>query len=321
MTNPKGRNVRLFLVDGTPTGLIAAEIMNWTGHVLAGSRSGLENFLKRPELNRTGIYLLLGQNPEDSDSSIVYIGESDTVRERLRLHNKDESKNYWERTCVITSKDSNITKAHARYLEARLIQIVKDLGHSNLGNVATPDPVNLPEADKSDMEFFIEQIQLILPVLGFDFLRSDPSISPIDRDPSKDTTTGGTDESPLFEIATRDYGIMASARESNGEFVVLKGSFARAKWQDDKTTASSPGKKHGRLIREGKLSAVDDSDSSELLQFTSDVPFKTPSGASSVIWARHDNGRKSWRVKGSDATYADWQEKQIESIVSDDENS
>ncbi|MCZ7629642.1 MAG: hypothetical protein M5U19_11580 [Microthrixaceae bacterium] len=30
-----GKSIRLFLVDGTPGGLLTAEIMNWTGHVIA----------------------------------------------------------------------------------------------------------------------------------------------------------------------------------------------------------------------------------------------------------------------------------------------
>jgi hypothetical protein len=112
-----GRSVRLFLVDGNPSGLVTAEIMNWTGHVLAGSRSGLEKFLGRAELDRTGIYFLSGRKPEDPDTTIVYVGESDNVRNRLVQHNSDASKGYWERTCVITSKDQNITKAHGRYLK------------------------------------------------------------------------------------------------------------------------------------------------------------------------------------------------------------
>ncbi len=32
----QGRSLRLFLVDGTPKGLLTAEIMNWTGHVRRG---------------------------------------------------------------------------------------------------------------------------------------------------------------------------------------------------------------------------------------------------------------------------------------------
>jgi len=86
MSENTGRTVRLFLADGTPSGLITAEIMNWTGHVLAGARTGLPRFLKRPELDRTGIYFLLGRDPEDPDNAIVYIGESDNVRKRLAQH-------------------------------------------------------------------------------------------------------------------------------------------------------------------------------------------------------------------------------------------
>ena len=65
--NNLGRSVRLFLVDGKSTGLITAEIMNWTGHVLTGPRVELPKFLTRPEVSRTGVYLLFGQDPANAD--------------------------------------------------------------------------------------------------------------------------------------------------------------------------------------------------------------------------------------------------------------
>ena len=46
---PQGRSVRLFLADGTPQGLIVAEIPNWSGKVLAAPRSRLGELLKRSE--------------------------------------------------------------------------------------------------------------------------------------------------------------------------------------------------------------------------------------------------------------------------------
>ena len=171
MNSLLGRSVRLFLVDGTASGLTTAEIMNWTGHVLTGSRSGLPVFLKRPELDRTGIYFLTGPDPEDPDVLQLYVGESDNVRKRLVQHNKNRNKDFWERTCVVTSKDQNITKAHARYLEARLIAIANAVGTATVVNGSAAPPVPLPEADASDMEFFVDQLQLIFPVLGLDFLR------------------------------------------------------------------------------------------------------------------------------------------------------
>lgn len=36
-----GKQIKLFLVDGTPGGLSTAEITNWTGHVLTAPRSQL----------------------------------------------------------------------------------------------------------------------------------------------------------------------------------------------------------------------------------------------------------------------------------------
>ena len=60
----QGRSIRLFLVDGTPNGLLTAEIMNWTGHVLTGPRSKLSELVQRPECGRTGIYFLVGPDPE-----------------------------------------------------------------------------------------------------------------------------------------------------------------------------------------------------------------------------------------------------------------
>ena len=88
----QGRSIRLFLVDGAPNGLLTAEIMNWTGHVLTGPRSKLPELLERPECARTGIYFLVGPDPENSMRPLVYIGESDDVASRLKQHNREEGK-------------------------------------------------------------------------------------------------------------------------------------------------------------------------------------------------------------------------------------
>lgn len=80
----QGRSVRLFLVDGSPQGLITAEIMNWTGHVLTGPRTKLAELVQRPESSRTGVYFLMGSDPDGGALPLVYIGESDDVATRLK---------------------------------------------------------------------------------------------------------------------------------------------------------------------------------------------------------------------------------------------
>jgi hypothetical protein len=119
-----GKSVRLFLADGTPGGLLTAEIMNWTGHVIAAPRSDMPALLKRPEVGRTGVYLLIGDDPESLTGSLAYVGEADVIGKRLQTHARPEEqggKDFWSRAVVLTSKDMNLTKAHARYLESRLI--------------------------------------------------------------------------------------------------------------------------------------------------------------------------------------------------------
>lgn len=303
MSSSLGRSVRLFLAEGTASGLTTAEIMNWTGHVLTGARSGLPAFFKRMELDRTGIYFLVGPDPEDPDTVQVYIGESDNVRKRLVQHSKDEGKDFWERTCVVTSKDQNITKAHARYLEARLIAIANATGAATLVNGTAPPLVPLPEADASDMEFFIEQLRLILPVLGFDFLRRQKIASPTKVTVGAAVVDAGV--SPFFRLFSKKHGLEATAKEVDGEFIVLEGSGAVASWSSG--TDHSYSKRHAQLVKGGSLVPGD----AGYLKFADDVAFKSPSAASSVILGRSDNGRTSWKVDGSGLSYGDWQADQV----------
>ncbi len=303
MSSRLGRSVKLFLAEGTASGLTTAEIMNWTGHVLSGSRNGLPAFLKRSELDRTGIYFLTGRDPKDPDTLQLYIGESDNVRKRLVQHNRDSGKDFWESTCVVTSKDQNITKAHARYLEARLIAIANAVGNSSVQNSTAPPPVALPEADASDMEYFIDQLRLILPVLGFDFLRQHRAMTKVVS--AGDEITSEIEVAPLFKFVHSKLGLEARAREVEGEFIVLEGSDAVSAWSS--TSDHSYSKRHAQLIKTGKLVPGQKG----LLSFAQDVAFNSPSAASAVVYGRPDNGRSSWKVSGSNVSYGDWQSEQV----------
>ncbi|MCY4327900.1 MAG: GIY-YIG nuclease family protein [Rhodobacteraceae bacterium] len=302
-----GRTVRLFLVDGEASGLVTAEIMNWTGHVLAGSRSGLQAFMKRPEFDRTGVYFLTGPDPEDPETSQVYVGETDNVRKRLIRHSSDESKDFWERVCVVTSKDQNITKAHARYLEARLIAIARASENASVMNGTAPSPIPLPEADESDMEFFIEQIRLIFPVLGFNFLRQYTGDAQTARTTGADLADG--DDIPVFRLFGRKRGVEAHAQEIGGEFVVLKDSTAVAA-RSNKSDRSYA-KRQMQLIKSGKLVKREGG----ILMFSENVSFRSPSAASAVILGRSDNGRRSWKHSKSDVSYGEWQSRQLASAA------
>ena len=59
----RGRTIRLFLVKGTPTGVITAEVGDWTGKVVVAPHTALPVLKSRPEAKLTGVYLLIGRDP------------------------------------------------------------------------------------------------------------------------------------------------------------------------------------------------------------------------------------------------------------------
>lgn len=289
----KGKTIRIFLADGAPNGVLTAEIINWTGKVIVSPRAQLAELLQRDESRRTGVYCLVGPDPETPVKDRVYFGEGDSVRKRLTSHERDESKDFWTRTVVITSKDENLTKSHVRYLESRLIQVAHAAGRATIANGTAPDVPLLPEPDIADMEFFLEQMQMVLPVLGFTFLQPKPTYTARTNEP----------ESPTFEMSVA--GTKAKAIELGGEIIVLQGSTARKEGVPSWTSFRS---QRDQLVADGKL--ADGSDEANYV-FTENVAFSSPSAASSVVAARNTNGRITWRIPSSGKTYADWHEERL----------
>lgn len=299
-----GKSVKLFLVDGSINGILTAEIINWTGHVLSAPRTKLLELIEREECSRPGIYFLVGYDLE-KPLPYVYIGESDDVAARLKQHNRTEEaggKDFWERACLVTGKDPNITKTHIKYLESRLIEIAKSSGQCLLTNVASTLYKRLPESDTADMEYFLEQIQVVLPAIGFTFLKEMKS-------PSTSMTNSSSPDSALSYNTDTDFyltgkDITARAKIIDGEFYVLKGSKVRGVVKDQKLSYMK--NLRPQLIENNIIDPV-------TFEFTQDYLFSSPSAAGAVILGRSSNGRKEWKNTATDMTYGEWQQMQVES--------
>lgn len=296
-----GKQVKLFLVDGTPGGMTTAEITNWTGHVLAGPRSDLAQVLAREETRRTGVYLLLGDGDALGEGQ-CYIGEADDVAARLRSHEKN--KDFWDRVVVITSKDTNLTKAHVRYLEASLIQLATTAKRTTLENATAPPLPNLPEADASDMDYFIGQLQIVLPVLGINAFRTrKAAAAPQAPDP---------EESPTFHLRVPKHGIDARAAEIDGEFTLLAGSTVVAAWKRVGGTEKvqriySRHRDHfDKLVQEGAIVV-----GGTTATVARDVVFPSSSAAGAIVTGRSCNGRTEWRTEGG-LTFGAWETRGVD---------
>lgn len=273
ITSNAGRTVRLFLADGLPQGIVVADVGNWNGKALSAPRGRLSDLLRRPEASRTGVYILLGPDPDQIDGVLAYIGEADDIAARMRIHLRSESKDFFDRVVFLVSSDEMLTKGHVRYLESRLIKLTQEAGTVALTNDTHPDFQRLPEADRADMDTFVDNATLVLPVLGADlFRRRQRPQAATQADPGLAAGVA----SPLFTFATA--GASATGQETDDGFVVVAGSTARR--AASSTFPAGYAALRDKLVAGGQLGQ---GLTPEVWVFASDVTFGSPSAAASRL--------------------------------------
>jgi len=262
--------LKIFLAFGDPKRLRTVELSNWTGKAVSGPRSEFAKVLEREESNSTGVYFLTGIDP-NTNKSAIYIGEAECIKDRVKNH---LSKDFWNNIAFFITKDENLTKAHIRYIEGRLIEMAKSASRSIVMNNQSSG-ARLPESDREDMEVFLEKMQQILPVLGIEaFVQKTSNIK------------NGTEK----EILTcKIKNIHASGYLTPNGIVVLAGSEAVL---DERASAKkwpSVLVQRNKLIEEGELIKKEDK-----YVFTKDTEFSSPSAAAAVIHGGSANGLTAW---------------------------
>jgi hypothetical protein len=264
----RGASIRIYLADGTPDGLRLVEKVNWTGLVVACSRTQWPEVRERDEFGRAGIYVLVGDAAGDAGEARIYVGEAEDLRKRIHQH---QAKDFWTRLIALTSKDHSLNKAHVRYLEARLLQLGAVAKQAQLENGTAPPVPYLSEADVADTETFLEEALTVLPLLdirAFDV-------------PKVDSLTG-----PVLRLHGPD--THASGRDEPGGFIVLAGSVARV--EHVPSIHAYLLEKRQQLLNQGVLVAENGT-----LRLTTDYRFDSPSTAAGVLLGRAANGRTEWK--------------------------
>lgn len=265
--------IKLFLPRGDAKSLRTAEISNWTGKAVAAPRTELDELLAREELDKAGVYILIGSDPL-TNAPRAYIGEAEVIRDRLRQH---KSKEFWISAIVFVSKDENLTKAHVRYLESRLLAEAAKVNKFTIEQNQSGGS-RLPESDREDMEVFLSRIQQLLPVLGSDIL------SPISQ-PDAKVQPGGV-------LLCRMKGAEGQGQRTANGFVVFKGSTAVLEERPSMGKYPYVMVQRKQLISEGVLIEKDG-----FLVFTKDTEFSSPSAAAAAIHGGSANGLIAWKTE------------------------
>ena len=262
--------LKIFLAFGDPKRLRTAELSNWTGKAVAGPRSEFEKVLEREETLNPGVYFLTGIDP-DTNKSAIYIGEAESIGDRIKKH---LSKDFWNNVAFFITKDENLTKAHIRYIEGRLIEIAKSADRSVVMN-SQGSGAKLPESDREDMEVFLEKMQQVLPVLGIEaFVQA---ASKVESEAEKEMLT------------CKIKNVVASGYLTPNGIVVLATSEAVLEERGSAKKWPSVMAQRNKLIEEGGL--VQEGDK---YVFVKDTEFSSPSSAAAVIHGGSANGLIAW---------------------------
>lgn len=301
----KPRSINIFLLDGDPSGIRVAQISMSTIQAIAFRRNQLRRVRDTfPEIERPGVYILIGTDENHQDRQLAYIGESEGVGARLSYHNSNETgrdaKGFWTDTVVLISKDENLTKSHARYVESSLIRNIGASIRWSIPNSKWPsnDAGKLPLQDRVDMDEFVDQTKTLVGALGWDLFREMKGRAQETLSPAANVSQQMDSGSVVFTFIGEGYAAKMMVG-SSGEFVVTEGSKARAR-----TTPTVP--KGTVLLRETLLEKGVLRRNGDFLLFTSSYSFPSPSSAASAVIGASANGRILWKLPDGH-TYAEWE--------------
>ncbi|MFZ5674336.1 MAG: GIY-YIG nuclease family protein [Pseudomonadota bacterium] len=283
----RGEKLILHFVDGTPEGLIQAELMNWSGSILRVPRAQLAEALSLQEAGAPGVYVLMG---DIDGEATAYIGETDEIRTRIKTH--DQQRTWWSSAVFITAS-TQLNKASVQYLESRLIEVAKRVKRVKLANGQAPTLPTLSKSDEDALETFLENLWLVLPALRVDFFleMTRPAVQ--------------ASHDPQFVLLNSQGETAATAFIHDGEFIVRQGSSTIAK-SGELLPNSYFESLQARLLKSGVVKL----DGGRGV-FTANTAFQSANSAAAIISGTSELGTVQWKLKGSDRTYQDWEAEQL----------
>ena len=283
-----GGSIQLFLCDGHQGGLRTITVFGWTGTIVVSNQISFDALKQRPETQGSGVYILAGPSTEKTVKT--YIGQAQKIAERIAQ--SAENHPDWETAIAISSSNNDLNGSHITYLEARLINMAVNFGEAEVENKQRPAPENvvITEADKADMENFISNIQMVMPIIGVNAF-TQPLV------PQQDDMR--------FKLINKK-GVNATGVEVEGEFWVLEGSIASAITDTPRNTHNYM-KKRKELVESGILTE-NQADGGDTSIFTADCRFSSVSAAAAVCLDSSVNGKKYWKTESTGQEYKEWKE-------------
>lgn len=270
----RGITITNYLATGDPEGVIFAYMSNWTGQATKIPRNLFADSKNFEELQRPGVYFLVGQDLSNPEDKVVYVGEANNLSERLAQHLRDSEKSFVETLICFSSKDENLTVSHTKYLEQRIIKHITKSNDFRLINKKEGYSINLPKMVQDEMDTFFDNIQILLPTLGHNILHTTTKVRQSNRDPL------------IFNLEVGKLKA-ESVLTSNG-LEVLKGSEMNK--QETPSLSGTYSNIRKTLLEKNIVTEVNGK-----YAFNENYEFSSPSTAAAIILGYSVNGRVAWK--------------------------
>lgn len=268
---PRSKTIKLFLMDGEPSGRMKCSLANWTGIAYKIPRTALDKCKDLDILKQSGVYFLFGT--DKSDNAVVYIGQAGARKNGkgllLRIQEPHASIDYWTEAVMFTTTNNSFGPTEISYLENRFCNMAVQSGRYVVKNGNDPNPGNITEETESELEEFIDYAKIVMGTLGHKVFEPFAPSSEVE------------DEEPVLYL---EYGKgIASGKRTSDGFVIFKGSAV-----NPSLTKSCP----ERTIKDRKKYASKINKNGVLI---SDILLSSPSSAAGFVGEASLSGNALWK--------------------------
>lgn len=284
-----GKSIRIFLKDGTVTGIKFGEVVNQTIQSVSCPRKRVNELSSYSESKRPGVYFLFGID-EMTGNMKAYIGESENVYDRLQNHvlNRD----FWSEVVFFVSKDENLTKSHVKYLESRIVQTAKITKRYTIENSNQPPASSLPRADEDAMEEFLTYVKLLIGTLGHKLLED---LNPVGTKVEQEIKLSVQTESNQVINIERNFELFFNTKSLNATAVLTDEGLVVLANSESSKNHSEKIQAGYRELRESLINDGTLKPNGGKYFFKKNQLFYSPSAAASVIAGTSRNGREDWK--------------------------
>ena len=155
-------SIQILVLNGKQDGIkIYNRPIDWSGEIITFPRALVKEVKAYVPDSTNGVYVLWNKV---RDKYSVYVGKSDNIISRIQQH--VDGKEFWTNALILISSNNILNSAHVGWIEANLVQKVKELSSHNVMNGNQPSDPNLNLQDKTLAATFLDRLEEMLPIIG-----------------------------------------------------------------------------------------------------------------------------------------------------------